>query len=256
MIKGDSNMAHVSTAIGSAPPPTKACSGCSDCRFAPTCLPAEIAGKDRKWLRRAVRPLPPLARNQELFHSGDPRRELFIVRSGCLCSSVQQANGDEQILDFHLPGDMTGFGTGIETFRGGRITALEHSAVCAVQLDTVRRLATRIPGLQEQLYSLIEAAMVKNEHHIMMMGQRSARGRVALFLHAWSRRQHNAGFSGTDLHLPMRREDLASFLGLVTETASRAVSSLRQAGVITVRDRHCIEVRDAANLAAIAGIDP
>lgn len=253
-------MAHAPGTFDPAPSPTEAPAAtlapCSGCWLASTCLPARMAERDLAWLRRAVRPLPALARNQDLFDSGDPQRELFIVRSGCLCSSVQQANGDEQILDFHLPGDVTGFGTGIETFRGGRIIALEHSAVCAVQLDTVQRLATRLNGLQGQLYSFIEKAMVGGEHHVMMMGRRSARGRTALFLHTWSRRRCAAGFSGTDLHLPMRREDLASYLGLVTETASRAISSLHRDGVIAVRDRHRIEVCDSGNLAAIAGVDP
>ena len=55
--------------------------------------------------------------------------------------------------------------------------------------------------------------------------------------------------------MPMRREDLANYLGLVTETTSRAISSLGRSGVITMRGRHCIEVRDVANLAAIAEVE-
>ena len=231
-------------------------SACGDCHLAPACLPARLSLPDRDRLRRLVHPLAPLKRNQSLFEGGNADGCIYIVRSGSLRTSVQEAGGDEQVVDFHLPGDITGHGTGIETFRGGRAVALERTSVCAVRLAPLRHLATQISGLQEQIYALLERAITASEQHVLMMGRRSAGQRIALFLHNWSRRRQRAGFSGDDLYLPMRREDMASYLGLVTETASRSISRLHRTGIIDVRDRHNVRVLQADELAQLARIDP
>jgi len=128
---------------------------CTTCQLAPGCLPAQLTLPDHKALRDVLRPIPPLDRNQCVFEGGAPE-ELFIVRSGSLLTSVQEANGREQILGFHLPGDAAGFGTGIEAFSGGRIVALERSSVCAIHLSRLLEAARRVDGLQPQIFRLME----------------------------------------------------------------------------------------------------
>lgn len=220
-------------------------------RLAPASLPALLALPELA-RQRVVRALPPLRRHQCLFENGDTQGQLFLVRAGYLRSSVQEAGGAEQVVGFHLPGDALGFGT--EVFRGTRAIALERCSVCAIRLGPLLDIAGRVEGLQAQLYALVERAMSTSEQHVLMMGRRGARERVALFLHTWSRRLRAAGFRSTELDLPMRREDIASYIGLATETASRAISRLHHTGVVAVHNRH-VTIRDGERLAAIAGID-
>ncbi|MDZ7748807.1 MAG: cyclic nucleotide-binding domain-containing protein [Halofilum sp. (in: g-proteobacteria)] len=199
-------------------------------RLAPGCLPARLAAPDLARLREVVRPLPPLERHQSLFDGGAARGHLFIVRSGCLRTSVQEAGSRARVMDFLLPGDITGAGTGIETFRGGRVIALERTSVCAVSLAGIKELATRIDGLQDELCRLFEGAHTDTAHHVLAMGRHSARERLALFLHAWSLRRQAAGFPRAELHLPMRREDIASYLGLATADDQPLVLAARARG--------------------------
>ena len=229
--------------------------GCTNCYLGPMCLPGRLAPGDTERLRRIVRPLPPLRPRQVLFDGGAPRGQLYIVRAGCLRTSVREGNGSDTVVDFLLPGDITGFGTGVGTMRGTRAIALERSNVCAIRFADLHGLAARIPGLQEQLYRLIERTMANTGNHVLMMGQRTAPERLALFLLNWSSRRRAAGFSDVDLDLPMRREDLASYLGLVTETASRAVSRLQGRELIEVLGRHRIRLLDPQRLADLAETD-
>ena len=68
----------------------------------------------------------------------------------------------------------------------------------------------------------------------MTLGRASARERVASFLLVLMRRvgQHDA--EGIHIDLPMSRSDIADFLGLRTETVSRAFTDLRQSGAIAL----------------------
>lgn len=232
--------------------PPVAAHGGGNGRLAPACLPA-LLDVPEAVLQQVVRLPPPLQRHQSLFEGGNNHGQLFIVLSGYLQSSVQAENGDEQIVGFHLPGDVAGFGAASGA-GGGRAVALARSSVCAIRLDALFELAARVDGLQAQLYGLIERALADSEQHVLMMGRRNSWERVALFLDSWSRRLRAAGFGSRDLELPMRREDIASYIGLATETASRAISRLHQSGIIAVHNRH-VEIRDPDRLAAMAGTD-
>lgn len=223
---------------------------CSQCRLSPSCLSAHISLPDHEELRGLVRPLPPVERKQRVFEGSAPR-DMFVLRSGSLQTSIQEANGNEQVLGFHLPGDIAGFGTGIEEFPGGRIVALERSSVCAINLDQIQAAATRVKGLQGQLYKLLEEVSTLAQQHIVNLGRSHAETRVALFLHDWSRRLQQAGRDGRQMDLPMRRSDIASFLGLATETTSRAFSRLEAKGVISMPSRRQTDILDPQRLAAL-----
>ena len=65
-----------------------------------------------------------------------------------------------------------------------------------------------------------------------MLGNGSAEEKVAIFLVNWRDRLARLSvFSGT-VPLPMRRQDIADFLGLKLETVSRTLAKLEQQNAI------------------------
>ena len=58
------------------------------------------------------------------------------------------------------------------------------------------------------------------------------------------------GLSGDVFTLPMSREDIASYLGLVIETVSRTLGKLQDEGIISVRGRQ-LKILDRARLDAM-----
>lgn len=225
---------------------------CSGCSLRSLCLPAGISADDLHRLDAVVRARLPLEAGDGLFHAGDAFQNLFVVRAGCIRTTHPSSDGDEQVIGFHLPGELLG----LDAISDGRhhcdATALERTNVCAVPFAQLEDVASHVPGLQHQVLRIISRELVQDHQHLVALGRRTARARLALFLHSLSERLHAAGYSGEDFRLPMSRDDIASYLGLALETVSRLLGRLSEEGVIAV-DRRQVRVLDAISLAEIGG---
>ena len=84
-----------------------------------------------------------------------------------------------------------------------------------------------------------------------MLHKRSAQERLAVFLHQLSERYRALGRSGESFLLPMSREDIGSYLGLVIETVSRTLTRMQEDGLIAVRARE-VRVLDPGRLDKLA----
>lgn len=76
----------------------------------------------------------------------------------------------------------------------------------------------------------------------MMLGRKSALEKVASFLCVLADRVGEDQEDQRRINLPMRRGDIADFLGLTTETVSRTLTQLRKSGVIAVQNIHTVAV--------------
>ena len=72
-----------------------------------------------------------------------------------------------------------------------------------------------------------------------------------MFLHGLSERYQQLGHSSSEFSLPMSREDIARYLGLVIETVSRGFTRLQDDGLIKVRGRQ-LRILDPAGLSTMA----
>ena len=83
------------------------------------------------------------------------------------------------------------------------------------------------------LLTVSDPAMTTNsleraENHILLLGRKTSLERVAAFLIEMDRRLAAADI----MPLPMSRRDIADYLGLTLETASRALSRLHELGTL------------------------
>jgi CRP/FNR family transcriptional regulator len=69
---------------------------------------------------------------------------------------------------------------------------------------------------------------------LLLLGNGSAEERVAMFLVGWRNRLARLSVFSETVPLPMRRQDIADFLGLKLETISRTLAKLEQKRVIRV----------------------
>jgi CRP/FNR family transcriptional regulator len=94
--------------------------------------------------------------------------------------------------------------------------------------------------------------IARNEEMLLTLGRRNADQRVAFFLIRFGERLRERGFSATEFHLPMTRADIASHLGIAAETASRVITRLQEAGVLTTT-RNLVKIHDREALRSFAG---
>jgi CRP/FNR family transcriptional regulator, anaerobic regulatory protein len=225
---------------------------CAQCSLVQLCLPASIGGEDLARLDRAVLSRRPLKRGDRLFNAGQPMQALFVARDGAFKTYSQDEEGGLQIIGFHLPGELIGLDGLASEHHRCSAEALSSAQVCEVPFSQLQTIAGQVPGLQRQLMRIIGRGMIQDHQHLEMMGRKQALERLAIFLHSLSERYAALGQPAHRFVLPMTREDIANYLGLVLETVSRLFGKLQQQGIIAL-DRRRVDILDPAGLAALTG---
>ena len=170
------------------------------------------------------------------------------MRGGAVKTFVIDAHGREQVLGFFLPGEVIG----LNAIHGSRYpcnaVALDTTILCRFSFPAMATLATRLPGLQGQLFRLLSEDIGKAA---LLAGDYSADERLAAFLVSLSRRYAARGFSPRRLSLLMSRTDIANYLRLAAETVSRVLRRMQEDGLIAVERRE-VELVDMARLEKLA----
>ena len=224
---------------------------CAQCSLHQLCLPDSMDRQDLDRLDHLIHKRRPLLRDGVLFRAGDALTSLYVARDGAFKTSALGEDGSIQVIGFHLPGELIGLDALGDGVHRCDAVALSPATVCEVPLKALNELAAQLPSLQRQLLRIIGRSVGRDQDHLAMMGRRHAVERLALFLHSLSERFVALGLPRAEFTLPMSREDIASYLGMVIETVSRTFSRLQDDGVIAVRGRQ-IHLLDCDRLARLA----
>ena len=182
------------------------------------------------------------APGKQLFGEGDDAEDVFKVVSGVvrLCKSMR--DGRRLIYAFYARGDIFGF-------EAGAVYSLSAEAVCDCTIISYRRtrvdtLASNDERLSNLLFSYVLQNVAKGRKHWLLLGQRSAMGKIAAFL------VERLGCSGNHLmvDLEMSRQDIADYLGLTIETVSRTFTQLEREGLIEMPSARRVHLKDRAKL--------
>ena len=79
-------------------------------------------------------------------------------------------------------------------------------------------------------FAILQLDMAQDQ--LLLLGNGSAEEKVAIFLVSWRNRLARLSVFSETVPLPMRRQDIADFLGLKLETVSRTLAKLEQKNVI------------------------
>jgi len=225
---------------------------CAHCSLAACCLPAELDVDQLLRLSSLVTRSTRLAKGEVLFRAGQRFGALYIPRSGFLKTSAVLEDGREQVLSFGMPGDLVGAdGIGGEAYRSDAV-ALEDCTLCVVPFLELEALSREVPQVQRNLHRLMSREIASERQAIALLAGLPANARLAAFLITLSSRFAARGYSAVEFRLPMRREEIGSYLGLKHETVSRGLTSLSRLGLIQVRARQ-VHILHAAGLRELAG---
>jgi len=235
-------------ALQSMPPAArKHETSCANCNLRELCLPNRIGAEDMLRVEQVVFARRRLKRGDSLFKAGDAFNALYAIRSGFLKTTVLNADGREQVTGFQMGGELLGLdGIGSGSYNGNAV-ALEDSEACVLPFALIEQLGREIPAIQRNLHSVLSREIVRDHGVMMLLGSMSAEERLAAFLLNLSRRFTARGYSASDFHLRMTREEIGSYLGLKLETVSRLFSRFQADGLIEVQQKH-VRFRDGAGL--------
>ena len=245
-------MNAVEVTSGSATPTSGKRNSCCHCMWREHCLPAGLDAVEIEHFDRIVYQRRSLRRGEHLYRPGMAFHFLFAVYGGFLKSYVGHASGNGHVTGFHMVGEILGADGIDEEQHTSSVVALEDSYVCAIPFDGFLAVAREIPILQRNFLRTMSREIVRDHQNMALLGSSRAEERVAAFLHDVSQRLHQRGYSGREFILRMTREEIGGHLGLQLETVSRALSSLRQEGIVAVHKK-LIKIIGAEGLRAIAG---
>jgi CRP/FNR family transcriptional regulator len=221
---------------------------CSTCAFSDACLSQGLDKAALGELHVLVEHVGPVHEGEHVFREGDEFTAIAAVRAGTVKTYVIDPGGNEQVLGFFLPGEVIGLNAIHQAKYPCNAIALDTVMLCRFSFPKMALLATRLPGLQAQLFRLLSEDIGKAA---LLAGDYSADQRTAAFLVALSRRYARRGFSATRFHLTMSRTDIANFLRLAPETVSRVLRRFQDEGLVAVERRE-LEIRDVARIHALA----
>ncbi len=210
---------------------------CKNCTLADLCLPHGMGQQELEELDRIIVRHNPYQPGQHLFRPGDDSHALFAVRSGALKSYCITEDGEEQVLGFSLPGELTGMDGLSDGCYSSAAVALETSSVCELPYSRLEGLCHDLPGLHRQMMNVVGREITTDQHMLMLLGKRTAEERLASFLLSLSTRYHSRGLSATEFNLPMSRQDIGNYLGMAIETVSRLFAQFQERGLLEVNRR-------------------
>jgi len=211
---------------------------CSSCNLREMCLPAGVCAEDMERFENVVYARRRMKRGETLFNAGDEFKAVYAIRSGFFKTSLPDGEGREQVTGFFMGGELLGMdGVGSGRYNGAAI-ALEDSEVCVMPFALVEEMAREVPQLQRHLHSVLAREIVRDHGVMMLLGSMRAEQRLAAFLSNLSKRLLRRGYSASDFHLRMTRDEIGSYLGLKLETVSRLFSQFQKEGLIEVEQKH------------------
>lgn len=215
---------------------------CSACNLRDVCLPSDIADCGLDMLAYAHRRVK---RGDALYRAGNPFKSLFAIRTGFFKSRVVLEDGRDQVTGFQMTGEVLGMdGIGTEWHAVDAI-ALEDSEVCVIPYARLDQ-----PDIQRSLHRVMSRELVRDQSVMMLLGTMRAEERLATFLLNLSQRFRARGYSQSEFHLRMTRDEIGSYLGLSLETVSRLFSKFQLQDLITVQQKH-VRIRNISGLREI-----
>ena len=207
---------------------------CGACNLREVCLPCGLAGPSgAELLDGLVYTRKRVKRGETLYRAGHGFEALYAVRSGFFKSRVVLPDGRDQVTAFHMAGEILGTdGIGTDSHTAD-VIALEDSEVCVIPYSHLEQ-----PELQRQLHKVMSRELVRDQGVMMLLGTMRAEERLAAFLLNLSQRFTARGYSPSEFHLRMTRDEIGSYLGLSLETVSRLFSRFQDESLITVQQKH------------------
>jgi len=222
---------------------------CSQCSLGKLCLPVGLSEQDMHKLEAIIDSAHSYQAGEAIYRAGDSFKRIYAVKSGLVETVNIDVQGNAHIVGFHLPGELFG----LDAIYPGEYTstalAIHSSVVCSMDFQRLTELATQLPSIQQQLFSLMSKEVYAAQ---FSMSDYTAEQKIAGFILGLSNRYRQRGYAPTQFQLLMPRKDIANHLGMAPETVSRMLKRLIADGVLEI-NRTEIRIHNIDYLKALLG---
>lgn len=229
---------------------TPVCAGC-DQRMRALCSAVSAASQGRAGIR--LRKLPA---GWVLQDEGETAKLTGILRRGYLRTERILEDGRRSIVGLALPSDPVG--AWHEHARSCTVSAATDVEICSFDPQVLRHLFAREPALRLQILRAASEQYARQLEFLWRRGALNSRERIIAFLVMAAEIMPSEPVPGAGLivSVPISRRDWADMTNTTVETICRTLGQLAEQGLIESRAQGRYLIRDLAQLADMAGIDP
>lgn len=167
-----------------------------------------------------------------IFSEGERADNAFGLSHGLVRLYRLLPDGRCRVVAFALPGDFLAMPLADRFSLSA--DAIGELSICRFPREELKRLIEISPNIMRLLIEFAARELRLAQDQLTLLGDGSAEERVVAFLLNWRRRVARLTPICQAVPLPMRRQDIADFLGLKLETVSRTFAKLEQRNVIRV----------------------
>ena len=215
-------------------------SSCDYCAARPLGLCSALGhGEAFGDLRDSRRAMRFVDAGEPVYRQGEPCGDALSLVSGWLVQYQDLGDGRRQVLRFLVPGAIVGHqAAGLPRMTHGA-TALTSASLCVLPSARLTDLRARHSALNERYLWMLERDSLLATDHLIAIGRRDARERVAgLLMELAVRSTGKADFApGDTLTIPLTQVLVGEATGLTAVHVNRTLRGLREAGVLDFRDR-------------------
>jgi CRP-like cAMP-binding protein len=196
-----------------------------------------------------------IPRRQDIVVEGRPSPAIYLVLDGLLMRYRILRDGQRQVVNVIVPGDVAGAPSCF--FEGAlySIRTVTDAVVASVSLDALPGLVDEQPRFAAKLFWLLSCDAAISTEHVVIVGRRPARERIAhFFLELLVRLQAVGLADERSYHMPFTQDVVCDALGLSLAYVNHELRTLAREGLVFIK-KHKVIIADVDTLARLTDFE-
>ena len=189
-----------------------------------------------------------------VIEAGQPSAEIGYVITGTLAMTQVIDDGRKHIIGLLVPTDLYGrlFG-GVTAYR---VEALSEATLCSFDRTYFETLMRQEPDIERLfLLHILDELDAAREWLFLISGRKVINRTAALLAILARRTRPKTHTKAIKVHLPLRRQELAHYLGTSPESLSRSFHELADRGILEIIDPQHFAILNLGGLIELSGHD-
>ena len=227
---------------------------CKGCGAQPFCFQSLFSGDQSRQFKKAVRTIGPITRGEAIYREGHPFSSIYFIQRGSVKTEVCTINGVLEVTAFYLVGELLGTDAiGSECYPADAV-AMEETWLCELSFSHLQSMCSASDAFQLALIKHLGRTINMDVYQWALARNLKAKQKVAWFIFdLFKRVRQRLPTDMRSIPLPMRKTDIANYLGLAPESLSRALHALEKEGMIVNngKDIYLSDIKKAQTLSMI-----
>jgi CRP/FNR family transcriptional regulator, anaerobic regulatory protein len=176
---------------------------------------------------------------------------ILAISSGVVAIKHLLDDGRSTIAAFFMEGDIIDLRRRSKRMRGSLI-ALTKTELCRLSPEVFENIIAINPDARRIAWGNLREQTIRSMDHSVDLGKKQVLEKLASFVFECRQRQPNGSSPGLIVSIPLRRCDVAEYLGLQPETVSRGFRELEARNIVRFKSTSVLEIMRLPDLKRIA----